>query len=96
MFFFTYLPQAAVMTLFEGPIAPISTIFLVLSESSSIFNVLSKGFLIDDALVDTFDGTLVAKDLTSVVSEGRQLKSGSDPIGKLGKSKLCRHQFSST
>lgn len=56
MFFFTYLPQAAVLALFEGPLAAISTALLVLSESSTIINVLSKGFLIDDALVDTFDG----------------------------------------
>lgn len=37
--------------------------------------------------MDTFDGVLVARNKTEIVSEGRQLKSGNfnDPIGKLGK-----------
>lgn len=56
MFFFTYLPQAALMALFEGPLAAISTALLVLSESSTIFNVMAKNFLVEDALIDTFDG----------------------------------------
>lgn len=56
MFAFTYLPQAAVLTIFDGPLAALTTILLVLSESSTIFSVLSKSFLIDDALIDTFDG----------------------------------------
>jgi len=85
MFLFTYLPQAAVLTFVEGPLAPLSTILLVLSESSTLFNALSKNFLIADALVDTFDGTLVSKNMTGIVAEGRQVKSGSDPIAKLGK-----------
>jgi len=43
--------------------------------------------LIQDALVDTFDGVLVARRQTVILSEGRQLKSGNfnDPIAKLGK-----------
>jgi hypothetical protein len=56
MFAFTYVPQAAVLTVFNGPLAIVTTILLVLSESSTIFSVLSKNFLIDDALIDTFDG----------------------------------------
>jgi hypothetical protein len=56
MFFFTYLPQAAVLALFNGPLAALTTVLLVFSESSTIFNVLSKNFFIDDALIDTFDG----------------------------------------
>lgn len=31
----------------------------VVSESSTIFSVLSKNFLIDEALIDTFDGVSV-------------------------------------
>ena len=56
MFTFTYLPQAAVLTVFNGQLAALTTILLVLSESSTIFSLLSKYFLIDDALIDTFDG----------------------------------------
>lgn len=85
MFVFTYLPQAAIMTFTQGPLAAISAALLVLSESSTLFTILSKTFLIEDALVDTFDGTLVSKDTINLVSSGRQLKAGGDPIAKLGK-----------
>ena len=56
MFAFTYLPQAAVLAIFNGPLAALTTILLVLSESSTIFSILTKSFLINDALIDTFDG----------------------------------------
>ncbi|EUC30745.1 hypothetical protein COCCADRAFT_28419 [Bipolaris zeicola 26-R-13] len=85
MFAVTYVPQAALLTLFNGPLAIVTTVLLVLSESSTIFSVLSKNFLIDDALIDTFDGTMVCRNQTALVSNERQVKSGSDPIGKLGK-----------
>lgn len=85
MFAVTYVPQVALLTLFNGPFAIVSTILLVLSESSTIFNILSKNFLIDDALIDTFDGALLARGQSSLVATERQVKSGSDPVGKLGK-----------
>ena len=85
MFVFTYLPQAAIMTFTNGPLAAISAAVLVLSESSTIFTMLSKNFLIEDALVDTFDGVLLSKNTTDLVSGGRQIKAGGDPMAKLGK-----------
>jgi hypothetical protein len=85
MFSFAYLPQLAVLVFVNGPLAVFTTVLLVLSESSTIVNVISRNFLLQDALLDTFDGTLVAKNATDIVSEGRQLKSGSDPMGRLGK-----------
>lgn len=85
MFAVTYVPQAAVLTIFNGPLAILTTILLVLSESSTIFSVLSKNFLIDEALIDTFDGTLLSRNLTSLVATERQIKSGNDPVAKLGK-----------
>lgn len=85
MFVFTYLPQLAVLVFVNGPLAAFTTILLTLSESSTLSTILAKTFLIQDALVDTFDGTLVAKNEAGIVSEGRQLKSGGDPIAKLGK-----------
>lgn len=56
MFFFTYLPQAAILAIFNGPLAALSTALLVLSESSTIFMTLAKTMLVEDSLVDTFDG----------------------------------------
>lgn len=85
MFVFTYLPQAAVMAFTSGPLAAISAALLVLSESSTLITILSKTFLIEDALTDTFDGALLSKNTTDLVSEGRQIRAGGDPIAKLGK-----------
>lgn len=102
MFVLTYVPQAAVLAIFNGPLAFVSTVMLVLSESSTLTNVLTRTFFIEDALIDTFDGvrvpslclsrskltleqTLVSKNMTDIVSEGRQIKSGSDSISRLGK-----------
>ena len=85
MFVFTYLPQAAIMTFTQGPLAAISAALLVLSESSTLFTILSKTLLIEDALIDTFDGVLVSKNTTDLVSSGRQVHAGNDPIAKLGK-----------
>jgi hypothetical protein len=85
MFVFAYLPQAAVMAFTSGPVAAVTAAFLTLSESSTIINLLSRTFLVEDALIDTFDGTLLSKDCTNLVSDGRQIKSGGDPIARLGK-----------
>ena len=87
MFIFAYLPQVAVLTFVNGPLAAFTTILLTLSESSTVINLISRTFLLQDALVDTFDGVLVARNQTAVLAEGRQLKAGNfnDPINKLGK-----------
>ncbi|TPX14453.1 uncharacterized protein E0L32_005417 [Thyridium curvatum] len=85
MFVFTYIPQLSILVFVNGPVAVVTTVLLVLNESSTIVNIISRNFLIQDALLDTFDGTLVAKNETGVVSEGRQLKSGGDSIQRLGK-----------
>lgn len=85
MFAFTYVPQFAVMLFVDGPFAVVSTILLILNESSVIVSTVSRSWIIQDALLDTFDGTLVSKNATNLVTEGRELKPGSDPIAKLGK-----------
>jgi len=87
MFVFAYLPQLAVLVFVNGPLAAFTTILLTLSESSTLITLLSRTFLLQDALLDTFDGVLVAKRQTGVLAEGRQLKSGNfnDPMAKLGK-----------
>jgi hypothetical protein len=87
MFFFTYVPQMAVLAFTSGPLAPISAALLVLSESSTITNALSRSFLLDEALIDTFDGTLVSRGHDALVADGRQLQphSGNDPVARLGK-----------
>ncbi len=85
MFLFTYLPQLAVLVFVNGPLAVLTTVLLILNESSTIVSIISRNFMLQEALLDTFDGTLVAKDATYLVSEGRQLKPGGDPMARLGK-----------
>lgn len=87
MFFFTYLPQAALMFFTSGPLAAISAALLVLSESSTLTMVLSKALLIEDSLIDTFDGTLVERGQSGLVAKERQVKGGGagDVIARLGK-----------
>ncbi|KAL2758464.1 hypothetical protein ACRALDRAFT_2097280 [Sodiomyces alcalophilus JCM 7366] len=85
MFAFTYVPQLTVLVLFNGPLAVFTTVLLVLNESSTIINMISRTWLLQDALLDTFDGTLVAKNADSIVREGRQLQPGTDPMQKLGR-----------
>ncbi|KAK1078571.1 hypothetical protein LTR48_008418, partial [Friedmanniomyces endolithicus] len=87
MFLFTYLPQFAVLVFTSGPLAALTTALLVLSESSTLTMVLSKALLIEDTLIDTFDGTLVDRGQTNLVAKERQIKSGAagDAIGRLGK-----------
>ena len=85
MFFFTYIPQLAIMALANGPLAVVTTALLILNESSTIVSLISRNFLIADALLDTFDGTLLTRNASGIVSEGRQLKPGGDAIQRLGK-----------
>ena len=87
MFMFTYVPQVAVLFFTSGPIAAITTVFLILSESSTLTMFLSKALLIEESLIDTFDGTLVARGEPELVERERQVKSSGagDAIARLGK-----------
>ena len=51
MFAVLYLPQAAIMAFTSGPLAAFSAAILTLSESSTLINILSRTFLVEDALV---------------------------------------------
>jgi len=87
MFLIAYLPQAAVLTFVNGPLGPINAIALVLSESTTIVTFIARAFLLEGALIDLFDATLVGEGQTALVSKGRELKPGSnrDGVKKLGK-----------
>lgn len=73
------------MSFTSGPVAAITAALLTLSESSTLINIISKTFLIQDALIDTFDGTLVSRECTELVSNSRQVKAGRDPVTRLGR-----------
>jgi hypothetical protein len=85
MLAFTYLPQLAILVFVNGPLAVFTTVVLILNETTTIVNMISKSFLLQESILDTFDGTLLSRDETGIVSEGREVRSGSDPIKKLGK-----------
>ena len=86
LFVVLYLPQAAVLAFTQGPFAAVSAALLVLSESSTLSTFLGRQVFISDALIDTFDATLLTRGGTDkLVAEGRQVRPGSDPISKLGK-----------
>lgn len=70
MFLITYLPQAAILAFVDGPLAPFTAIPLVLSESSTLLDIISKNFLIGDALVDTFDGVCLASSVYTFEADG--------------------------
>ena len=84
-FILLYLPQAAIMAFTSGPLAAFSAAILTLSESSTITNLIARTFFIEEALIDTFDGTLLSKQCTNLVEEGRQVNAGGDNIARLGK-----------
>lgn len=92
MFAFTYLPQLAVLVFTSGPLAVVSTVLLVLNESSTIVNIVSKNWILQDAILDTFDGTLLSRNATNIVRQGREVRSGNDPIMRLGK--VLKNPFS--
>jgi hypothetical protein len=73
------------MAFVSGPFAVFTTALLILNESSTITGILSKNYLLRDAILDTFDGTLVAKNATNVVAGGRELKPRGDSIQRLGR-----------
>ena len=85
MFFFTYLPQVAILVFVNGPLAVFTTVILILNESSTIINMLSRNWLLRDALLDTFDGTLISRGATGIVEEGRELRPGSTSMERLGR-----------
>jgi len=86
MFLLTYLPQAAVLTMINGPLGPTNAAFLVLSESTFLTTVLAKAFVLQNALLDIFDATLVCEGQEFLVAKGREVKPGGRHAGlkKLG------------
>lgn len=84
MFLFTYVPQSILLTFVNGPLAWVSTVLLVLSESAAIINGIARAMFIDDALVDLFDAVLLEENATSLVQKEREVKT-SGGVRRLGK-----------
>ncbi|EAQ89940.1 hypothetical protein CHGG_06559 [Chaetomium globosum CBS 148.51] len=82
---YLYPIKLAVMAFVNGPLAVLTTALLILNESSTITGIISKNYLLQEAIMDTFDGTLMARNNSKVVAEGRELKARGDSIQRLGK-----------
>lgn len=92
MFIFTYVPQSIMLTFVNGPLAWVTTIVLVLSESAAIINSVARAMFIDEALVDIFDGVLLEENATQLVQKEREIKTegGVKKLGKMLKSPFAK------
>ncbi|KAJ9101711.1 hypothetical protein QFC21_003049 [Naganishia friedmannii] len=81
MFFFTYLPQVAVLAFVTGPLAFVAAVPLVLGESYIVLTFLTRTFLVGQAGVDLFDAVLLARNHTELVQKGRLLNPSSRSNG---------------
>jgi len=55
LFIFAYLPQVALLALFQGSLAWVNAAFLVLGEGSAVIALLFEAFFVDEALVQIVD-----------------------------------------
>ncbi|KAH8093200.1 hypothetical protein BXZ70DRAFT_897501 [Cristinia sonorae] len=69
---FTYVPQAAVLSLFTGPIlGPILALLLLGAESIFLMTFFARALFLEPALTQVFDTTLLAKGQTELVKTGK-------------------------
>ncbi|KAE8352460.1 hypothetical protein BDV28DRAFT_135119 [Aspergillus coremiiformis] len=86
LFLFTYLPQVAFLSIFQGAGAWINGAFLVLGEGAAIVAALFEAFFVDETLVDIFDAVLVNEGYGELVTTSRVLyPQGDDVVKRLGK-----------
>lgn len=86
LFFWTYLPQVALLAIFHGPLAWVNAAFLVLGEGAAVVALLFEAFFVDETLVDVFDAVLINEGLGDLVAQGRILHpEGANPVKQLGK-----------
>ncbi|KAJ5764046.1 hypothetical protein N7533_002727 [Penicillium manginii] len=85
LFFFTYLPQVAFLSIFQGAGAWVNGAFLVLGEGAAIVATLFEAFFVDETLVDIFDSVLVNEGQEELVLASRVIyPEGDDPTNRLG------------
>ncbi|CAI7618093.1 unnamed protein product [Penicillium manginii] len=85
LFFFTYLPQVAFLSIFQGAGAWVNGAFLVLGEGAAIVATLFEAFFVDETLVDIFDSVLLNEGQEELVLASRVIyPEGDDPTSRLG------------
>lgn len=79
--FFTYVPQAALLSLFTGFLGPILALFLIGAESIFLLTFLARPLFLEPALQQVFDVTLVEHGQRQLVAQGKT-KFGADATSK--------------
>ncbi|KIP07117.1 hypothetical protein PHLGIDRAFT_106059 [Phlebiopsis gigantea 11061_1 CR5-6] len=69
--FFTYVPQAAFLTLFTGPFGPILALFILGAESIFLLTFFAKPLFLEPALQHVFDATLIENGQRQLVKDGK-------------------------
>ena len=74
--FFTYVPQAALLSLITGPLGPILAIFLLGAESIFLLTFFAKPLFLEPALLQVFDAALLENGQHQLVKDGKTKYSG--------------------
>ncbi len=69
--FFTYVPQAAILSLFTGPFGPVLALFLLGAESIFLLSFFAKSLFLEPTLQFVFDATLIAQGQNQLVKDGK-------------------------
>lgn len=69
--FFTYVPQAALLSLITGFLGPILALFLLGAESIFLLTFLAKPLFLEPALQHVFDATLIDNGQRQLVKDGK-------------------------
>lgn len=88
LFFWTFLPQVAFLSLFHrGGSAWVNGTFLVLGEGAAVVAILFEAFLADETQVDIFDAVMIHRGYEDLVRLHRPVLEEplNDPVRRLGK-----------
>lgn len=68
---FTYIPQAALLSIVAGPFGPILAVFLVGAESIFLLTFFAKPLFLEPTLQHVFDAALIAQGQRGLVKDGK-------------------------
>ncbi|KAL1892306.1 hypothetical protein Cpir12675_004593 [Ceratocystis pirilliformis] len=86
LFAFAFLPQVALLAIFQGWAAWAGATFLVLGEGLVIIQALFEAFFVDKCLVDVWDAVFIENSLQDMIAPHRELNlDAPDAVKMLGK-----------
>ncbi|KIM47079.1 hypothetical protein M413DRAFT_440613 [Hebeloma cylindrosporum] len=85
LFIFTYIPQVALLSIFQGGLAWVNAAFLVLGEGAAVIALLFEAFFVDQTLVKIVDSVLINEGYTDLVATRRVINYNEpNPLAQLG------------